>query len=221
MFKKILVAEDMDDINKGVRSTLSELHIKNTVHVQYCDDAHLRIKKALKDEEPFELLITDLSFKVDHREQKYPSGEDLIEILKHVQPDLKIIVYSVEDRLQKVRYLIDKFGINAYVCKGRRGLKELSKAIDMVYQNEKYLSPQIEHAMRPQADLEIDDFDIMLVKNLSNGLSQDEISGYFKNKKITPNSLSSIEKRLNRLKIQFKANNATHLVAKVKDLGLI
>lgn len=221
MFKKILVAEDMDDINEGVRNTLSELHIENTDHVQYCDDAYLRIKKAVHDQKPFELLITDLSFKSDHREQRYPSGEDLIQILRMEQPDLKIIVYSVEDRLQKVRYLFDKFNINAYVCKGRRGLKELSKAIDMVYQNEKYLSPQIEQAMRPQADLEIDDFDIMLVKNLSNGLSQDEISGYFKTKKITPNSLSSIEKRLNRLKIQFKANNPAHLVSKVKDLGLI
>ena len=30
-----------------------------------------------------------------------------------------------------------------------------------------------------------------------------------------------IEKRLNKLKVQFKANNAIHLVAKVKDLGLI
>ncbi|MGC1633782.1 MAG: response regulator, partial [Gelidibacter sp.] len=37
----------------------------------------------------------------------------------------------------------------------------------------------------------------------------------------TPNSLSSIEKKLNKLRIQFKANNAIHLVAIVKDLGLI
>lgn len=221
MFKKVLVAEDMDDINKGVVSTLSELDIENVHHVQYCDDALLKIKKALQDQKPFELLITDLSFTADHRQQKYPSGEALINILKQEQPNLKIIVYSVEDRLQKVRSLIDKFNINAYVCKGRRGLKELLKAIDMVYDDKQYLSPQVEHATRPQLDLEIDDFDILLIQKLSDGLSQEEISEHFKKNKITPNSLSSIEKRLNRLKIHFKANNATHLVAKVKDLGLI
>lgn len=221
MFKKVLVAEDMDDINKGVVSTLSELNIENIHHVQYCDDALLKIKKGLQDQNPFELLITDLSFKTDYRKQKYPSGEALINIIKEEHSNLKIIVYSVEDRLPKVRSLIDKFNINAYVCKGRRGLKELSKAIEMVYDGKQYLSPQVGNAMRPQIDLEIDDFDILLMQKLSDGLSQEEICTYFKKNKITPNSLSSIEKRLNRLKIQFKANNVTHLVAKVKDLGLI
>ena len=65
------------------------------------------------------------------------------------------------------------------------------------------------------------DFDLLLVEKLSLGLSQDEISSDFKLHKIVPSSLSSIEKRLNKLKLQFKANNAIHLVAKVKDLGLI
>ena len=65
------------------------------------------------------------------------------------------------------------------------------------------------------------DIDILLVEKLSQGYSQDEISSTFKKQKIKPSSLSSIEKRLNKLKVQFKANNAIHLVAKVKDLGLI
>lgn len=221
MFKKVLVVEDMDDINKGVKTALLELDILEIDQVQYCDDALLRIKKALKDQKPYELLISDLSFKVDHREQQYTSGEALIKVLTQVQPNLKVIVYSVEERLQKVRFLVNNYNINAYVCKGRHGLKELSRAIHAVYSNKQYLSPQVEKALHKKSDLEINDYDIELVKQLSNGLSQDEISTYFKAKKISPNSLSSIEKHLNKLKIQFKANNATHLVTKVKDLGLI
>lgn len=221
MFTRVLVAEDMDDINKGVVTKLSELDINKVQHVQYCDDAYFKIKKALQDENPFELLITDLSFKSDHREQKYPSGEALIDILKKEQPDLKIIVYSVEDRLQKVRFLVENYGINAYVCKGRRGLSELSHAISLVHDNRLYLSPQIDHAMHPQTNLEIDDYDLLLLKQLSVGLSQTEISTYFKNNNLSPNSLSSIEKRVNLLKIEFKASNAVHLISKVKDLGLI
>jgi DNA-binding NarL/FixJ family response regulator len=221
MFSKVIVAEDQDDINKGVVASLKELGVPEIQHVQYCDDAYLKIKKAAIDQQPFELMITDLSFDADHRKQKLSSGQELSEALREEFPELKIIMYSVEDRLQKVRQMIQKIGINAYVCKGRHGLKDLSNAIDQVDQDHTYLSPHISHALRPSQDLEIDDFDLLLVEKLSLGLSQDEISSEFKKSKIVPSSLSSIEKRLNKLKVQFKANNAIHLVAKVKDLGLI
>ena len=221
MFKKVLVAEDMDDINRGVYDTLHELGIREIQQVQYCDDAILKIKRATLDGLPYELLITDLSFVADHRTQKLTSGEALVQELRKNYPDLKIIVYSIENRLQKVRSLINDFGVNAYVCKGRRGLKELSEAIFSVYNNERFVSLEVQSALRSNASLEVDDYDIELVKQLSNGLSQDEISILFKTNKISPSSLSSIEKKLNKLRIQFNANNAIHLVAIVKDLGLI
>lgn len=221
MFKKVLVAEDMDDINKGVVATLKELGVKEVQHVQYCDDAYLKIKRAEFDQKPFDLLITDLSFDADYREQKLRSGEALSAKIKEEYPELKVIMYSVEDRLQKVRTVINELGVKAYVCKGRYGLKDLTKAIDKVYHDQTYVSSHIAQALGPQQDLEIDDFDILLVEKLSQGYSQDEISSTFKKQKIKPSSLSSIEKRLNKLKVQFKANNAIHLVAKVKDLGLI
>ena len=221
MFKKILISDDLGSINQGVLSVIDNLGIKDVQQVQYCDDAYLKIKRAVLDNSPYDLLITDLSFVADHREQKYPSGEALTIALKQEHPELKIIVYSVEDRLQKVRLLMNTHRTDAYVCKGRRGLLELEKAIQAVYNNETYLSPQIEQAFSSKTDLEIDDYDIELVKLLSNGLSQDDISLHLKNNNISPSSLSSVEKRLNKLRIQFKANNAIHLVAIVKDLGLI
>ena len=48
-----------------------------------------------------------------------------------------------------------------------------------------------------------------------------DISFQFKKNNTSPSSLSTIEKHLNKLKIQFKANNAIHLVAIAKDVGLI
>lgn len=221
MFKKVLVAEDMDDINKGVYTMLCEMGVKEIHQVQYCDDANLKIQRGIFDKRPYDLLITDLSFKADHRSQKHPSGEDLIEKIKQDFPNLKVIVYSVENRLQKVRALVNKYNIDGYVCKGRTGLKELSKAISSVYVDEMHLSPEVKNALSPKANLEVSDYDIELVKYLAKGLSQDEISSLFKKKNITPSSLSSIEKHLNRLRLKFNANNAIHLVAIVKDLGLI
>ncbi|MCX7549032.1 DUF5932 domain-containing protein [Xanthomarina sp. F1114] len=221
MFKKVIVSDDLVSINLGMLTVLDTLKIKDHAQVQYCDDAYLRIKRAAQDKEPFDLLITDLSFKKDHRDQKFPSGEALIEVLNREFPDLKIIVYSIEDRIQRVRRLINEHGVKGYVCKGRRGLIELSEAINKVFGNEVYLSEQVNQALNSTSNLEIDDYDVLLLKHLSNGLSQEQISKLFKDEHISPNSLSTIEKRLNKLRIQFKANNAIHLVAIVKDLGLI
>jgi DNA-binding NarL/FixJ family response regulator len=221
MFKKVIVADDLVSINLGMLTILDTLKVKEFIPVQYCDDAYLRIKRAEHDKEPFDLLITDLSFKKDHRDQKYQSGEELIEVLNQEFPNLKIIVYSIEDRIQRVRRLVIKYGVNGYVCKGRRGLIELSDAINKVFSNKLYLSQQVNQALNSKSDLEIDDYDVLLLKHLSNGLLQDQISQLFKEQNITPSSLSTIEKRLNKLRIQFKAKNAIHLIAIVKDLGLI
>ncbi|MBC8755478.1 response regulator transcription factor [Kordia sp. YSTF-M3] len=221
MFTKVLIAEDMDDINTGVLTALSELEIATIDQAQYCDDADLKAKKALKDNEPYELLITDLSFVKDHRKQKLASGEELLVKLKTAQPQLKVIVYSVEDKQQRVRKLFNQYNIDAYVCKGRKSLKELVKAIKTVSQGKKHLSPKVQNALSNKNDMEIDDYDIGLLKLLSKGMSQDEIAIDLKGRSISPNSLSSIEKRLSKLKIYFKANNAIHLIANAKDLGLI
>ncbi|MGB1283762.1 MAG: helix-turn-helix transcriptional regulator [Polaribacter sp.] len=221
MFTKVLVSDDLGSINQGVISVLEDLEVPTIEQVLYCDDAYLKIKKGILDASPFQLFITDLSFIEDHREQKFPSGESLVIALKKEHPSLKIIVYSVEERLQKVRTLIQKHNADGYVCKGRKGLIELEEAIHTVYDNKIYLSNQVKEALSSKTDLEIDDYDIHLIQLLSKGLSQEEISLYLKNNKIYPSSLSTVEKKLNKLRVQFRANNVIHLVAIVKDLGLI
>nr|WP_321222414.1 response regulator [uncultured Psychroserpens sp.] len=221
MFNKVLIVDDHDDVNKSVLDILQSLGISNIKKAQYCDDAFLKVKKAEFDKEPFDLVISDLSFKEDHRECKLCSGEELVAALREDYSALPIIVYSMKDQLQKVRRLIKHFHVNAYVCKDRRGTAELEKAITAVHNDEQFLSHQVQHALSPKTNLEIDDYDLELLKQLSFGFSKEQISVLFKESNIVPSSLSSIEKRQNKLFIQFKANNATHLVSIVKDLGLI
>lgn len=221
MFEKVLLSEDIDTISQGVMTIMNTLHIDNVDQVQYCDDAYLKITRAKKDGQMYDLLITDLSFKSDHRKQKIESGEALIKILREEFPDLKIIVYSIEDRIEKVRSLINDCKINAYVTKGRRGLLELEEALTEVNNGNTYISRELAHNLQAKRPVEILDIDIDLLNLLAEGYSQEQISKELKKKKISPNSLSSIEKRLNILRGHFGANNAIHLVAISKDLGLI
>lgn len=221
MYTKILVAEDLNSIHLGIHTGLKELHIREIVQVNYCDDAMLKLKKAKLDQEPFQLLITDLSFKKDHRNVTYNDGEALIEAAKAAFPELKIIAYSVEDRLQKVRRLIKSLKVDAFVCKGRNGLAELKEAIEATGKNKVYLSPQVATALKNNQALNIDDFDVLLLKFLAEGYIQEEISTLLKKKEINPNSLSTIEKRINKMKILLKSQNTVQLIAVSKDMGLI
>lgn len=221
MFKKVLLSEDIDTISQGVMSIMEALHIDHVHQVQYCDDAYLKIIKSVQDNRMYDLVITDLSFKADHRKQNLESGEALIKQLREEFPELKIIVYSVEDRPEKVRSLINGLNVNGYVTKGRKGLLELEEAIVSVYNGSTYVSRELAHSLTAKKPVEIVDSDIKLLQMLSTGHSQDQISQHFKEEEISPSSLSSIEKRLNLLRGHFGANNAIHLVAIAKDLGLI
>ncbi len=220
MFKKVLVAEDMDCISDGLNKTLQSIGITNIHHAKYCDDALLILKKAKQDLEPFDLLISDLSFAKDHRKQKLSSGNELVVAVKKELPTVKTIIFSVEDRKQQIKKIINKIGVNAFVCKGRNGLTELKKAVDVVYKNESFISEEISKKLNTPV-FEITDYDIKLLEHLSKGYSHNEIAKIFKQKNIKPSSLSTLEKRMNKLKTYFKAKNNIHLIAITKDTGLI
>lgn len=217
-----MIAEDIDSIGLGLSTILEKLHNAEIVHAKYCDDAMLRIKKAKQDNEPFDLLITDLSFEADHRTTTLANGEDLIKAVKEQQPELKIIVYSIEDRNYKIKYLLEDLSINAFVWKGRESSGEVVRALNIIYkQDEKYLSPRFSHILQPAGLLEIEEYDIQLIKSLSEGLTVGEICEVFRNDGKSAKSSSSIEKRINKLKAYFKAKNTIHLISITKDLGLI
>lgn len=222
MFKKILVSEDIDSISLGVVTILQSYFPSDIRSAKYCDEAYLKIKAAIYENKPYDLLITDLSFKADHRDTKLSSGEDLIQAARKEQPDLKIIVYSIDDKPYRIKNLFDDHKIDAFVAKGRESATELIEAMDIIHDTDTiYVSPQLSHIARDMAILEIDENDVVLLKHLSKGLTQTEISDLLKNSGKSSASTSSIEKRINKLKIYFKANNAIHLISIVKDMGII
>ncbi|OOV18631.1 response regulator transcription factor [Flavobacterium sp. LM4] len=222
MFKKVLIAEDIDAINLGIEQVLKDLNIVNFQHSKYCDEAFLKIRRAIQDNEPYNLLISDLSFKTDHREVKIANGDELIQKVRELQPDIKIIAYSVEDKSYRIKSLFDNPGIDAFVLKGLNSIEELKKAISIIStSDQKYISPEVAFALQEKNNYEIDDVDIQILKHLAGGTSQDEIIEIFKTSDIKPNSKSAIEKRLSKLKDFFKANNTVHLVSITKDMGII
>ncbi|WP_281232382.1 response regulator [Flavobacterium gelatinilyticum] len=221
MFKKVIIAEDLDAMNLGIIQVLKDLDITNFQHSKYCDEAFLKIRKAIQDNDPYDLLISDLSFKTD-REAKIESGDELVKKVRELQPDIKIAAYSVEDKSFRIKSLFENADIDAFVLKGLHSIEELKKAIRLIStSDQKFISPEVASALQEKNNFEIDDLDIRILKYLANGTSQDEIIEIFKNSDVKPNSKSAIEKRLSKLKDFFKANNTVHLVSITKDMGII
>jgi response regulator RpfG family c-di-GMP phosphodiesterase len=222
MFQKVLVAEDLDSISIAVVQVLEDLKIPVIHHVKYCDEGLLKVKKALNDKEPYDLLITDLSFKTDHRKNDLESGDELIEAVNKVQPELKKIVFSIEDKSYRIKTLFEDLGVNAYVSKGRNSMQELRSALEKTFRNEeRILSSDLNFNFNDKSLIEIESYDISILSLLAKGYILENISNEFKANSITPNGTSSIEKRINKLKIYFKANNNVHLIAIAKDFGLV
>jgi two-component system capsular synthesis response regulator RcsB len=221
MFKKILVAEDIDSISLGMELLFKNNNFTNVTYTKYCDDALLKIKKAAIDNEPFDLLITDLSFKESHRDEKIASGESLLEAVKKEQPDIKTIAYSIEERGYTIRYLLDGLDVDGYVSKGRDSTNDLLKAITDIYNGKKYISMHLAHLKKPVIVEEMDDMDLEIITLLGKGHLQNEIVESFKTAGRKLASISSIEKRIIKMKTSLRARNTTHLVSIAKDMGII
>ncbi|MDR6546097.1 DNA-binding NarL/FixJ family response regulator [Chryseobacterium rhizosphaerae] len=221
MFKKILIAEDHESINLSVQKTLEELNIPNVDYVYYCDDALAKIQKAIRENNPYDLLITDLYYEEDHHLQKIKDGKELILKIKEIQPSLKVIVFSAEHKSGVIDSLFNECKVNGYVRKARNDSKELKKSIASVYINENYLSLDLKQDIKKFNSYEFSTYDITLVSLLSKGVLQKNIPAHLEERNIKPYSLSSVEKRLNSLKEDLEVNSNEQLVAFCKDIGII
>ncbi|GAA4163929.1 hypothetical protein GCM10022217_33680 [Chryseobacterium ginsenosidimutans] len=220
MFKKILIAEDHESINLSVQKTLEDLNIPNVDYVYYCDDALAKIQKSIRENEPYDLLITDLYYEEDHREQEIKDGKELIQKIREIQPSLKIIVFSAEHKSGVINSLFKEYEINGYVRKARNDSKELKKSIASVYINENYLSLDMKQDVKKFNSYEFSAYDITVVTLLSKGVLQKNIPVHLLEKGIKY-SLSSVEKKLNSLKEDLEVTSNEQLVAFCKDIGII
>lgn len=221
MFKKILIAEDHEMGSLSVQKTLEDFNIPKVDYVYYCDDALGKVQKSIRENDPYDLLITDLSFEEDHLKQNIKDGKELILKIKELQPSMKVIVFSGEQKSGIIDSLFTDCKINGYVRKARNDSKDLKKAIASVYVGENYLSLDLKQEVKKLNNYEFSNYDITLITLLSQGVLQKNIPTYLQNNNIKPNSLSSIEKRLNTLKEDLQVTNNEQLIAFCKDLGII
>jgi len=221
MFENVLIVEDHESVSISLRKILSELGVSHTDYVSYCDLALTRIRIGLRDKRPFDLLITDLSFAEDQNRQELLGGDALIAAAKKAQPELKILVFSSENRPAVIESLYNRLNIDGFVGKSRQDAQELKQALESLWLNKRYLPAQLRQAIKQKNTHTFTEFDITIITLLSNGTRQKDIPAYLEKNGIKPSGLSSLEKRLNLIKEALNFTKNEQLVAYCKDFGII
>jgi len=221
MIEKILIAEDHESASISVQKTLENMGIKSPDYVFYCDDAILRIQKALEQGNAYDLLITDLYFEKDHREQVLSDGQSLIEAVRKIQPAIKILVFSAENKPAMIDTLFRDFQIDGYVRKARGDAKELQKALTAINNGEPYTDGFAKAAMPYKKAHEFTSFDTTILSLMAEGKRQQEISEYLNAQNIKPSGLSTIEKRLSYIKEALNFSTNEQLIAHCVKMGII
>ena len=221
MIDKVIIAEDQEIANLSVQRTMEELQISNVDHVFYCDDALNKIQAAKKKEHPYDLLITDLYFEEDGTKQKIAGGIDLIRSAREVQPDIMILILSAEHRPATIDMLFKNYAIDGYVRKARHDAQELKTALKSLEKGEQYYPRALVQLVKQSNTHEFTEFDINIIRLLSQGYQQNEIPDYLKQHNIKPNSLSTIEKRLNQIRDELSFTKNEQLVLFCKEAGLL
>jgi len=221
MFKNVLIAEDHQSLKISVDHTLKELGVLFTKYAYYCDDAVLELKDGIRKGRPFELMITDLSFEADGREQKLGHGNALIEAVRDLQPDIKILVFSAESNPTVVNGLFQKLAIDGYVCKGRRDSIDLKAAVENLYRGKQFVSDNFRASVRHKNAHDFTTYDTTVISQLAHGTLQKDIPAYLQQQGLKAASLSSVEKRLNQIKEALGFTKNEQLVAYCKDHKVI
>lgn len=221
MITRVLIAEDHESANISVQRTLEDLNIVDFKHVHYCDEALGMITQLAGTDKSFDLLITDLYFEPDSRKQSIAGGAELIKAARQIQPDLKILVFSGEDRSAIIDMLYSELDIDGYVRKARNDAKELKLAITEIGQRRRFQPRHIRDLIIDKNGYEFSEYEITIISLLANGMLQKEIPSRLLELKIKPAGLSSLEKRLNHMKETLNLTTNEQLVAFCKDRGII
>jgi two-component system, NarL family, captular synthesis response regulator RcsB len=220
MIEKVLIAEDHQSATISVQKTLEDLGIADPDYVYYCDDALSKIKTCKQQNQSYDLLITDLYFEDDGQPQHLNNGLDLIAAARQVQPELKVLVFSAENKPAVLELLFNTHHVDGYVRKARNDAKELLLAITEISHNRRYLPRHISQLIKQKNSYNFTERDVAIIWALANGIPQKNIPEHLEKQNMKW-GLSSVEKRLNEIKTTLEFTKNEQLVAFCKDMGII
>ena len=220
--KRILIVDDHQLVILRILYSLTKIGNFDVVTTNTCDAALDLILKH-KNDRPFEIVFTDLSFDNGTKATKLDGGEALIKALKNQNIDIKIGVITGHVETNRIYNVIQNLNPDAYLIKSKCGVAKLRYAIEKMQTNDFYYSHEVHQKImrRTIIQIQMDEVAIQILKELPNQPKISNLEGVILKNDGTLMRLRSIETKLSNLRADLGANNNTDLVLKAKELGVI
>ena len=180
----VFVADDHGIMRDGLRRLLDETDDLRVVGE--AADGHEVLRRAAEPE-AWDILLLDLSL-------QGPSGVELLEKLRPLRPDLKVVVLSMYPEDQHGPQML-RAGARAYLAKGRSGT-ELLDALRKVARGESYVTDVIARhllAQEPSAHEELSRREYEIFMMLARGTQPSDIASDLK---LGPTTVSTYVARI-------------------------
>jgi DNA-binding NarL/FixJ family response regulator len=219
---RILIADDHQLVIQGILCSLKEVGDFDVVTTNTCDDA-FQLIKTHQNNNPFQLLFTDLSFDNSTKDTNLDGGEELIKAIRNNEIDIKIAVITGHTETNRVYNVISNLNPNAYLLKSKCDAIEIGFAVQKMLANDYYYTHEIHQKImkRNIVQIQMDDVAVQILKELPNHPKISNLEGVITKNDGSLIKLRSIETKLGILRADLNANNNTDLILKAKELGII
>lgn len=219
---RILIADDHQLVIQGILCSLKEVGDFDVVSTTTCDEA-FQLIKTHQNNNPFQILFTDLSFDNSTKDNNLDGGEELIKAIRNNEIDIKIAVITGHTETNRVYNVISNLNPNAYLLKSKCDAIEIGFAVQKMLANDYYYTHEIHQKImkRNIVQIQMDDVAVQILKELPNHPKISNLEGVITKSDGSVIKLRSIETKLGILRADLNANNNTDLILKAKELGII
>ena len=219
---RILIADDHQLVIQGILCSLKEVGDFDVVTTTTCDEA-FQLIKTHQNNNPFQLLFTDLSFDNSTKDTNLDGGEELIKAIRNNEIDIKIAVITGHTETNRVYNVVSNLNPNAYLLKSKCDAIEIGFAVQKMLANDYYYTHEIHQKImkRNIVQIQMDDVAVQILKELPNHPKISNLEGVITKSDGSVIKLRSIETKLGILRTDLNANNNTDLILKAKELGII
>lgn len=216
---KILIIDDHKLIIEGYKGLLSTHPSCKEFKIESAHDCDTAMSKI--ENSSFDLIILDISIPSSKQNTKITSGEELGMWIKEKTPCIKTIVITSHNDNYRINSILKNLNPNGFLIKSEMTPRDLSNCLGVILKDDDlpYYSDSVNKVIRKQISTQIivDNFDIQILQEISNGTKNSELSNFL------PLSKAAIEKRKHKLKDVFDilSGSDRELILTAKQNGFI
>lgn len=214
----ILLIDDHPIVVSAYKNIILESYEQNTqIDIVYnCEQAYNTIISAKNNNKMFDLIITEQNLP-SFKEQKLFCGTDIINFVKQFSTKCKFIVITGHMKILFIYDIVRKAKPDGLASKSDITISNLTSIVKCVLKDQPYQSIQIKNCIEEvwKRDIVVDDYNRQILYYLSVGYKIKDLE------KVITLTTSAVQKRINKLKKTFNAEDERDLIKILKEKSFL